>query len=600
MNQNQHYEVGHKTVYQLLSNFQQGDILIPEIQRPFVWKASQVRDLIDSLYKGYPIGYIVTSKSPNVQLKNGKRSGGETMLIDGQQRVTALAAALLGVTVTDADYNKKRIQIDFSPITKEFAVSDASTRKDKTFINDISCLFGASPKISKIRREYCAVNPDVDEDDIGDVLDSLVSINNREVGILELSRELDMDAVTDIFKRINQMGVQLKEADFVMSKIAANDSFCGGLLRKTIDHFCELVVKPDRYETIAENDKEFAASQYLSKVSWLRKENDDIYDPSYEDLLRVVLTYKFKRGKMGDLVQLLVGRNFTTRSYEQEVIEDTYDKLTSGMNDFISEYNFKNFVMIISSAGFCRGKLVRSMGAMNFAYALYLHLRSVGVKPELIQHIVRRWFVMAQLTGRYSSSAETRYESDIKQITERGAEACLSEVERLELSEVFWNDKLINNLWTSGTTSPAFNVYLAAQCKNNVRGFLSTDITVRNMIEERGDVHHIFPKQFLKDNGLSMVQYNQVANYAFVQTEINIKIGKREPNDYFAYVVNEQCNGAQTVYGGITDLEKLRENMTENCIPIGLEAMTVGDYQNFLAERRKLMAYAIKEYYYIL
>ena len=85
-----------------------GDIAIPEIQRPFVWKKIQVRDLLDSLYKGYPTGYLIIWKNPDVKLKDGKISAGKKILIDGQQRVTALMTAIAGIPVTNSNYKKER------------------------------------------------------------------------------------------------------------------------------------------------------------------------------------------------------------------------------------------------------------------------------------------------------------------------------------------------------------------------------------------------------------------------------------------------------------------------------------------------------------
>lgn len=597
MQQEQKYSVGHKTVQQLLSSLQGKELAMPEIQRPFVWDGSKVRDLIDSFYKGFPVGYIVISKSPNVRLKDGTISVGQTMIIDGQQRITALATALLGWKVIDKDYSEKIIKIAFNPITKEFKVCDAAIIKDNTFIPDISVFFTDKISISDFVKGYCANNPEMDMFECLNIIESVKAIANREIGMVELLRDLDMDSVTEIFNRINSQGVPLKEADFAMSKIAANESHHGNLLRKCIDHFCELVVRPEMYAKIAENDQEFATSPYLNKVSWLKTENDDIYDPSYEDMLRVILTFMFQRGKMGDLVQLLSGRNFATRTNEQGIIDDTYAKLTAGVNDFINETNFKNFVMVVSSAWFCRGKMIRSMGALNFAYSLYLYLRSVNYPSEKLQNSVRRWFVMSLLTGRYSGSAETRYEYDIKQIATRGIEDYLAEIERINLSEAFWTDKLVMDLRTSGTMNAAFNVFLAAQCKKGVRGFLSTDITVKDMIVNKGDIHHIFPRQYLVDNGLPRTLYNQVANYAYVQTEINIRIGKKAPDDYFAYVVNEQCASGETKYGGITDKEDLYLNMAENCIPKGLETMNVDNFNDFLEQRRILMSETIRTYY---
>lgn len=303
---------------------------------------------------------------------------------------------------------------------------------------------------------------------------------------------------------------------------------------------------------------------------------------------------------MSDLVSLLSGRNFETRGFEQSIEENTYKELKSGVMDFINETNFKRFIMIVRSAGFCHSKLIRSQNVLNFGYILYLKLRSQKYTPEKIEKYVRRWIVMAFLTGRYSSSPESQFDYDIKQTDLRPFEDFLKDVEDARLSDAFWDVELLQRLDTSVASSPVFNVFLASQCKMNVRGFLSTDITVKDLIEQRGDVHHIFPRQYLKDNGFSRGQYNQVANYTYVQSEINIKIGKKAPADYLGYVANIQCAGGECKYGGITAACILHKNMDENCIPATTPSMCLIDYPEFLAQRRKLIAQRLKEYYFSL
>lgn len=425
-------------------------------------------------------------------------------------------------------------------------------------------------------------------------------IKKKEVGVIQLAGNLDIESVTDIFIRINSQGVPLSQADFVMSKIAANESYGGNLLRKCIDHFSHLAVKPEFYGKLKENDSEFVNSEYFPAVSWLRDENDDIYNPSYVDILRVAFTYKFSRGKMSDLVSLLSGRNFETRGFEQSIEENTYRELKAGVMDFINETNFKRFIMIVRSAGFCHTKLVRSQNVLNFGYILYLKLRAKKYASEKIERYVRKWIVMAFLTGRYSSSPESQFDYDIKQIDARPFEDFMEDVENARLSDAFWSVELLQRLDTSIASSPVFNVFLASQCRMNVRGFLSTDITVKDLIEQRGDVHHIFPRQYLKDNGLSRGLYNQVANYTYVQSEINIKIGKKSPVNYLGYVVNNQCNGGECKYGGITNSLDLERNMKENCIPKSTPLMSFADYQDFLSQRRTLIAQRLKEYYFSL
>ena len=600
MDVEQKYSVNHYLVSALLNYVDNKEIAIPEIQRPFVWDAAKVRDLIDSLYQGYPIGYIVTWQNPDVKLKDGTTSSGKKILIDGQQRVTALTAAILGHTVKNTDYEDVRIKIAFNPIERRFEVSNPAIQKDVTWIADIAPFLSGEQKQSALRKAYCALNPDMDDDEFDEILEGLKDIKKKEVGVIQLSGNLDIDAVTEIFIRINSQGVPLSQADFVMSKIAANESYGGNLLRKCIDHFSHLAVKPEFYGKLKENDVEFVNSEYFNAVSWLRNENDDIYDPTYVDILRVAFTYKFSRGKMSDLVSLLSGRNFETRGFEQSIEENTYKELKSGVMDFINETNFKRFIMIVRSAGFCHTKLIRSQNVLNFGYILYLKLRALKYAPEKIEKYVRRWIVMAFLTARYSSSPESQFDYDIKQTDLRQFVDFLKDGEDARLSDAFWDVELMQRLDTSVASSPVFNVFLASQCKMNVRGFLSTDITVKDLIEQRGDVHHIFPRQYLKVNGFSRGQYNQVANYTYVQSEINIKIGKKAPSDYLGYVANVQSNGGECKYGGINNSDILNKNMVENCIPMSTPTMSLDDYSDFLIERRKLIAKRLKEYYFSL
>lgn len=600
MNVEQKYSVNHYLVSALLNYVDNKEIAIPEIQRPFVWDATKVRDLIDSLYQGYPIGYIVTWQNPDVKLKDGTTSIGKKILIDGQQRVTALTAAILGHTVKSTDYEDIRIKIAFNPIEQKFEVSNPAIQKDTTWIADIAPFLSGQQKQSSLRKAYCTLNPDMDEDAFDEILEELKDIKKKEVGVIQLAGNLDIDAVTEIFIRINSQGVALSQADFVMSKIAANEAYGGNLLRKCIDHFSHLAAKPEFYGKLKENDTEFVQSAYFPAISWLRNENDDIYDPTYVDILRVAFTYKFIRGKMSDLVSLLSGRNFETRGFEQSIEENTYQELKAGVMDFVNETNFKRFIMIVRSAGFCHTKLIRSQNVLNFGYILYLKLRAQKYASEKIEKYVRKWIVMAFLTGRYSSSPESQFDFDIKQIDSRPFEDFLKDVEGARLSNAFWEVELLQRLDTSIASSPVFNVFLASQCKMNVRGFLSSNITVKDLIEQRGDVHHIFPRQFLKDNKIPRSQYNQIANYVYIQSEINIKIGKKSPAEYLGYVANTQCTGGECKYGGITCHSDLVANMEENCIPASTQKMTLADYQDFLSQRRVLIAKRLKEYYYSL
>ena len=598
------YEVNNSSIDGILSFIKNGEIAIPEIQRPFVWDSSKVRDLIDSLYKGYPVGYIITWKNPDVKLKDGTFALGKKVLIDGQQRITALTAAILGQEVVGSDYRKKRIKIAFNPREEKFEVSNPAIEKDSIWISDISKIFTNDFNTFSYIFKYCAENniSDMEEQSkLANTITNLIAIKNNNLGIIDLSHKLDIETVTEIFIRINSKGVVLSQADFAMSKISSNEIYGGNTIRKTIDYFCHLAKNPIDYVAIRENDTEYCNKDDFNKIKWIAKENEDLYSPSYTDVLRVAFTYKFNRGKLADLVSLLSGRDFETREYKDEIAEESFKLLHEGVLDFVNETNYKRFIMIIKSSGIIDSSLVRSQNVLNFAYTLYLTLKAKGIQPNKMENLVRRWLVLSILTGRYSSSPESAFDYDIKRIVEADdIELYIKHVEDGELSDAFWNNILVTKLNTSVTSSPYFNVYLMAQIRNGDRGFLSSHIDVKTLIEGRGDVHHIFPKKYLQKNGLNnRGQYNQIANYVYMQSEINIRISDKSPDKYFNELI-EQCNNGEIKYGGINNIDELNNNLNENCIPREVFNMNIDNYNEFLELRRRLMAEKIKEYYYKL
>lgn len=414
------YSVNNYTVDVLLADIKSGNIAIPEMQRPFVWDATQVRDLMDSLYKGFPVGYIIVWQNPSVKLKDGTVAIGKKVLIDGQQRITAMAAA----------------------------------------------------------------------------------------------------------------------------------------------------------------------------------KNAPIYRTCYTDILRVAFTYKFKRGKLADLVSLLSGRDFETREFKIEIEERSFNQLHEAVLQAVNQTNYERYLMIVRSAGIVKKSLIRSQNVLNFGYALFLALRERKVDSNQIEKIVRKWLALSILTGRYSSgSPESAFDYDIKRFfAYDDPTQYLNITEAGELSEAYWKVNLVQRLNTSVASSPYFNMFLVAQVKAHDKGFLSMEIDIESMLENRGDIHHLFPKNYLIKNGIVQAQYNQIANYAFIQQEINIKIKDSSPAHYMTEVIG-QCNTKKPVYGGIIEQDRLAENLKQNCIPDGFESMEIGDYQDFLQRRRELMAEKIHQYY---
>lgn len=594
------YSVNNYTVETLLASIKSNDIAIPEMQRPFVWDSSKVRDLMDSLYKGFPVGYIIVWQNPKVKMKDGTEAMGKKNVIDGQQRITAMAAAIVGQEVLDAHYKWKRIAIAFNPLEEIFEVSNSANQKSGKWIPDIAEVFKANFRPRRFLKQYGDRN-EIDDDELLDKVDEtisrLISIKNNSLGVITLAEDLDIDSVTEIFIRINSKGVVLSQSDFAMSKISSNEVYGGNITRKTIDYFCHLLESPEDLRDIEKNDYDFAARPEFAAIKWAANKQSSIYRTSYTDILRVAFTYKFKRGRLADLVSLLSGRDFETREFKIEIEEDSFQKLHDAVLQAVNQINYERYLMIVRSAGIVKKSLIRSQNVLNFGYALYLALRERKIDHNKIEQIVRRWLVLSILIGRYSGSPESAFDYDIKRFfTYEDPMEYLKITEAAELSDAFWEVNLVQRLDTSVASSPYFNIYLAAQVKAHDRGFLSTQIDVETMLENRGDIHHLFPKKYLVNNGLKKNRYNQIANYVFLQQEINVKISDDAPNIYMKKVL-QQCETKEAVYGGITDIELLKQNLKENCIPDGFENMKFEDYDRFLQERRKLMAQKIRQYY---
>jgi len=598
----QKYSVNQRSVDMLLHYIKDGEIVIPEIQRPFVWKSIKVRDLMDSLYQGFPIGYIITWKNPNIRLKNGELSGGKQVLIDGQQRITALMAAVLGQEIVDENYKKKRIFIAFHPLEEKFETLTPAIKKSSEWISDISEFLTTNSQMAFLRK-YLDKNKHLTEDEKNLVekrLEKLSAIKTKDVGIVELDAKLDIEDVTEIFVRINSAGIPLEQADFAMSKIASYepefDKLFGVNLRKCVDYFAHLAKEPHFFEEIERNDSEFNQTEYLQKIKWLKNENDDLYDPDYKDILRVSFVKEFERGKISDLVKLLSGQNFETREFDEKIQEQSFLTLKKGILDFVNENHFKKFLIIVQSAGIINSKLINSQNVLNFAYIVYLHLRKKGMDNNLIEKYTRKWLVISILTERYSGSPESTMDKDIKDISKKGIAKVIEEIEEADLSDNYWKVGLVQDLRKATISNPFLKLFFTAQIYFHDKALFSESVSVQKLIEIKGDIHHIFPKNYLQKAGLGRGDYNQIANFVYLQQEVNVKVGAKAPKEYFGELLGQVKQG-NISYGLITDENKLLDNLKQNAIPENIFEMDIDDYEEFLEKRRKLMAEKIEKYY---
>jgi hypothetical protein len=243
--------------------------------------------------------------------------------------------------------------------------------------------------------------------------------------------------------------------------------------------------------------------------------------------------------------------------------------------------------------------LIGGQNAVNFAYILYLRGRVENMAAADLERLVRRWYAMSILRGRYAGSPETAFDFDIRQVEARGLAAYTEAAFENELPNSFWTGMLPQLMDTSSGQSPYFLAYQAAQVKLGDKGFLARDISALDLLLNRSDVHHVFPKKHLKSQGLARGRYNQIANFVLAQSEINIAIGDKAPEKYFGELA-EQCAGGKKKYGGITALADMRANLRTHCLPESLLDGEIPTYDDFLEERRRLMALKIKQWFEVL
>ncbi|CUR43304.1 GmrSD restriction endonuclease domain-containing protein [Limosilactobacillus reuteri] len=580
------YHVDNVTIEEILGWIKQGKIGLPEMQRPFVWSTAKVRDLIDSLYNGYPIGYIVTWQNPAVGLKNDSSSNNKEIIIDGQQRLTALKAALSGEKVVSQQYITKRIKISFKPSTGEFNTLNSAIEKDPLWINDISDIFKSD------FNSYSYVTDNAKKlgmapEDLGATLQKLLAIRQSEIGDIKLGYNLSIGAVTDIFNRINSKGVSLSSADLAMSRLSADTVHGGNNLRKQIEYFVQLLNDPNLLENIVKFDSDFANTKEFGQIKWIASEVNPIYKPRYADILHLILATSFKRGKLSDMVSLISGRDFEARNYSEEGMKANYEKMQAGATLVFNKSNFQRYLMILRDMGMRNsGKLgLVGHGVFNFGYILFLYLhRITNLSQEKIASYLKRWIIMSALTGRYSGSSETITESDLKMIS-RDANPInvLDDILDREMNDSFWNGTLPNMLRVQSTQASSWRIFQMSQIYGKDTAWLAKDTSTETVMLEEGNIHHIFPQAYLRKNGFSKGDINQIANYVWVTQPKNLEISDKAPKDYLS---DENI------------IEFMSEtNNRENAIPEEIVEYDFHNYSDFLNQRRHLMAKKMREFY---
>ena len=580
------------TVNQLIEKIDTGELGLPELQRPFIWKDSKVRDLFDSLMRGYPIGYLMLWECPSLEKKKSigvdlhSYDSPKEVIIDGQQRLTSLYAVMKGKKVINSKFDEKSIIISYNPLQDKFEVGYQATKKDPEWIYNISDVYTTSSsfkfinsfikRLSEYRECKGEVLTEAEQDTISENINAIVNLKNHTLPVFDIKANAEEEDVSEIFVRVNSGGVSLKQNDFILTLL----SLYWDEGRKEIEEFSKESTFPTKGKTTSYNQITTVAAQ---------------------DLIRVVMAYAFDRARLKYGYKLLRGADFDKRgAVDEELRIQRFDTLKEKLPDVLDVHSWHEFLKAIMNAGYLSGDLILSGNAIFYSYAFYLiakHRFHASYNENM--HLTSLWFFYASLVSLYTGSFESTIESHLNSIKDLST---LKEYRDFILSRV--NERLTNDyfditlvgsegLAVSGKGNNAWNAYVAALNIMDAKILFSkSNLLVSKLFEPGTDgnrksleKHHLFPKAHMKAQGYTDAKINQMANYAFIDWKDNMDILDDAPSVYYPIV----CEGR-------SDEEILRME-EENALPHGWENMP---YEDFLVERRKLMAAKIKQAFDLL
>jgi len=565
----------------LLHYIEIGDIALPDIQRPFVWSNAKVRDLFDSMYRGFPVGYflfwengVAGGGTKQIGVGSKQHAVARLLIVDGQQRLTSLFAVFRGRKVLDDDYKERQIEVAFRPRDGKFEVADAAIRRDPEWIANVSSIWASGkPSYQMVKgflKQLETKGPLSDEDEtkISHNLDRLFDLQKYPFTALEIAASVDEEQVADIFVRINSEGVRLNQADFILTLM----SVFWEAGRVALESFC----------------RQSRQAPYPGSPP---SPFNHFIQPDPDQLLRVAVALGFQRGRLKSVYQVLRGKDMDTGEFSPERRDSQFALLQSAQQEVLDLTQWHQFLSCLIGAGFRSAEMISSQNALLYAYAFYLVGRKrFGLPEHQLQRLIGRWFFAVSLTGRYTSSPETIMDSDLNRLKEvkdgAGFVATLEGMMASELTNDFWTVTLSANLDSSSARNPELFAYIAAQNRlgalvlfshKKVPDLLDPSIKTKKKPLER---HHLFPRAWLERMGvMDLKRINQVANFALLEWPDNIEISDTPPAEYVPQICPRFSE------------DDWKRMLNHHALPERWHEMS---YDTFLIERRKLMAGIIR------
>lgn len=562
----------------LIEDIDMGKLGLPELQRPFVWPNVNVRDLFDSLYRGYPAGFLLFWKTGGEGgLKNigtgPKQHVPELAIVDGQQRLTSLYAVIKGAEVLRANFKREKIEIAFNPLSQRFDVADAAIRKDRSYIPNISKLWEPGFDTVDFREafvEQLSQSRELSKDDnraIEKSINHLRNLTSYSFTALTLNASVDEQTIAEVFVRINGKGKALNQADFIMTLM----SVFWEQGRVELEDFSLKAAMP--------SDGQSSPFNHFIK-------------PSPDQMLRATVGLALKRARLENVYSALRGRDGSTGLDNSEKRESQFALMRDAQKAVLNLANWHHYLDALKLAGYRGQKMISSGTAIIYCYVLYLiGIHDYGIDRTTVRQLIAEFFFMAAMTGRYTNSPETRFESDLSilrgQVDGDAFISRLREICATTLTGDYWDITLPSQLATSAARSPSLFAYQAALIKLDAP-VLFSPMKLAAMVDPaiKGskaslEQHHLFPRGYLEDQGVSDLKLiNQIANFAPVEWPSNIKIGKQSPTAY-----------VPALDAALSGTEREKVYHLHALPPLWWEM----PYDDFLLARRLRMAQVVKD-----
>lgn len=576
-------------VEQLVNGVNTGSIQLPDLQRPFVWPATKVRDLFDSMYRGYPVGELmfwdVAAPGETRAIPSDAKLSASHQIIDGQQRLTSLYAATQGHPVRDEAYRQRKITISFNPFSEKFEVRTPALAKSVQWVEDISTCFTSPLRASKayIKRLEAAGRTlcEEEEERLQEVFMRLNELKNYQFDVVHIQKEADKRLVADVFVRINSEGVRLKAYDYILTWLSV--FWPEG--REAIEAFARNSrITPQRASEIAGRP-----------VRWTALNPYIAVDNGH--LVRAMVAIGQGRGRLQDAYAALQAKDHTTGFVDSERQVAELDKLKSALPIVTDPVSWTEYVHAIQTAGFRSSQNITSNMNIVYSYVIFVLGRTrYGVQLAELRTLIARWLFMSQLTARYTGSSESQIQKDLDRIEAVasgdavGFAQVLNEIVDSQLTSDFWRYNMPQQLITSGPgLSPHYQCYLAALNILDAQMFM-LDSRVRDWMDpsqpaiKGTEGHHLFPRAYQEKvlGTTDIKRINQAGNFAPTDWSTNITISDRPPAEYWPDLVAAR----------VKNQSWLEKQMYWHALPKGWEHM---DYEDFLGARRSLIAQVTRD-----